>query len=309
MQRAHTLELVDTNRLAHSLDGDRPELPKPEVALCHAVGALRDRDRSGCGQALHSRRKVYRVTDRCVFGVQIVLTDRAQQHLTAVQPDANRQWHALLDSQPIGVPLDFLLHPERRVQRPPCVIFLSDRSSEESEDSVPARLRHVALVAVDGVHHELECRIDDRARLLRVEPFHHLDRALDVREERRNRFPLTVLSSARVHRRTLREDALGEVLRGVRARVPFAGFRDGVAAERGSTFPTEFRARRATRPAQGAFTPEGCSTVLAEDRVHLVRSPARGAVHGPNSFVTSAARTGAPISVKSRCASRSSRSR
>ena len=43
-----------------------------------------------------------------------------------------------------------------------------------SEDSVPARLRHIALVAVDGVHHELESRIDDRARLLGVEVFHQV---------------------------------------------------------------------------------------------------------------------------------------
>jgi hypothetical protein len=136
------------------------------------------------------------VADRHVVGVQIVLTDRSHHHLAAVQPDADRERHTLLDSQPIGVPLDVLLHAERRVQSPSRVIFLSDRSSEQSEDPVPARLRHVALVAVDGVHHELECRIDDRTRLLGVEPFHQLDRALDVGEEGRDRFPLAVLSPA-----------------------------------------------------------------------------------------------------------------
>src|SRR5262249_3197188 len=42
--------------------------------------------------------------------LQIVLTDRAQHHLAAVQPDADRERYTLLDSQPIGVPLDVLLH-------------------------------------------------------------------------------------------------------------------------------------------------------------------------------------------------------
>jgi hypothetical protein len=143
------------------------------------------------------------VADRHVVGVQVVLTDRAQHHLAAVQPDTDRQRHTLLDPQPIGVALDVLLHAERRVQSPSRVIFLSDRSSEQSEDSVPARLRHVALVAVDGVHHQLKCRIDDGARLLGVEPFRHLDRALDVRKEGGDRFPLAVLCAARLHRRTL----------------------------------------------------------------------------------------------------------
>jgi hypothetical protein len=52
------------------------------------------------------------------------------------------------------------------------------------------------LVAVDGVHHELECRINDYARLLGVEPFHYLRRALDVGERSGDRFPLPVLSPA-----------------------------------------------------------------------------------------------------------------
>jgi hypothetical protein len=47
----------------------------------------------------------------------------------------------------------------------------SDRSPEQREDAVPARLRDIALVAVHGVHHELEGRIDDGARLLGIEPF------------------------------------------------------------------------------------------------------------------------------------------
>src|SRR5262249_5910109 len=106
-----------------------------------------------------------------------------------------------------------------------------------------------------------------------------------------------------------RQDLLGEVLRCVRAGVAFAGFRDGIAAKRGSTLPAEFGARRAARPARRTFTAKGCPTLLAEDCVSLVGSAARGAVHSDGCFAPSAPRIGPPISARRRPAARSPRSR
>jgi hypothetical protein len=42
------------------------------------------------------------------------------------------------------------------------------------------------------VDHQLERRIDDRARLLRVEVLHQLGRALDIREQSGDRLALAV---------------------------------------------------------------------------------------------------------------------
>jgi hypothetical protein len=45
---------------------------------------------------------------------------------------------------------------------------------------------------MDRVDHQLERRVDDGARFLRVEVLHQLGRALDVGEQRRDRLALTI---------------------------------------------------------------------------------------------------------------------
>ena len=66
------------------------------------------------------------------------------------------------------------------------MILVRDRRAEQREDAVAGRLHDVAVVAMHRVDHQLERRIDDRARLLGVEVLHQLGRALDVREQRRD---------------------------------------------------------------------------------------------------------------------------
>jgi hypothetical protein len=60
-------------------------------------------------------------------------------------------------------------------------------------------------------------------------------RAFHVGEENGDLLPLALKGTPR------RKDLLGEVLRRVGAGVASAGFRDGIATKRGSTFPAEFR--------------------------------------------------------------------
>jgi hypothetical protein len=52
--------------------------------------------------------------------------------------------------------------------------------------------RSCAVVAAHRVDHQLERRIDNRARLLRVEVFHQLGRAFDVGEQRGDGLALAV---------------------------------------------------------------------------------------------------------------------
>ena len=59
---------------------------------------------------------------------------------------------------------------------------MSDRRSEQREDSVPGGLHHVTIVMVRRVDHELECRVDNRARLFRIEILLELRRSLDIGE-------------------------------------------------------------------------------------------------------------------------------
>jgi hypothetical protein len=66
-----------------------------------------------------------------------------------------------------------------------------------------------AFVAMHGLHHPFEDRIEDLARFLRIAVGQQLHRALQVREQDRNLLALTLERSLRD------EDLLDEVLRGI----------------------------------------------------------------------------------------------
>ncbi len=64
--------------------------------------------------------------------------------------------------------------------------------AEQCEDAVAGALHDVAVVAPHRIDHQLEGRIDDRARLLRIEILPQLGRTLDVGEERSNHLALSL---------------------------------------------------------------------------------------------------------------------
>ena len=66
------------------------------------------------------------------------------------------------------------------------MVLVRDRRAEQREDPVTRGLHDVAVVAMDRVDHQLQRRIDDRARFLGVEVLHQFHRALDVGEQRRD---------------------------------------------------------------------------------------------------------------------------
>src|SRR5690348_1153781 len=72
------------------------------------------------------------------------------------------------------------------------MILMRDRGAEQREDTVAGRLRHIALVAMHRVHHQLERGIDQPARLLRVEVLDQLHRALYIAEQRGDGLALAV---------------------------------------------------------------------------------------------------------------------
>ena len=112
----------------------------------------------------------------------------------------------------LGVPLHRLLHPQRRIARAHRVILVGERRAEERHDPVAHDLVHGALVAVHRLHHVLEHRVEELARLLGVAVGQQLHRALEVGEEHRDLLALAFQRGLRV------EDSLGEVLGSVRPR-------------------------------------------------------------------------------------------
>jgi hypothetical protein len=116
---------------------------------------------------------------------------------------------ALRAPDPLGVALDRLLHAEGGVAGTDGVILARDRSAKERHDPVAHHLVDGALVAVDGLHHVLEDRVEQFARFLRVAVGQQLHRALQIGEEDRHLLTLAL------KRRLRGEDPLGEVFRGV----------------------------------------------------------------------------------------------
>src|SRR5258708_37374970 len=72
------------------------------------------------------------------------------------------------------------------------MILVRHWGPEQGEDAVACRLDDVTVIAPHGFDHQLQRRIDDRARLFGVEVLHQLGRTLDVGEQRRHRLALAL---------------------------------------------------------------------------------------------------------------------
>jgi hypothetical protein len=72
------------------------------------------------------------------------------------------------------------------------MVLVRNWRAERREHAVTGRLHDVAVVPANRVDHQLEGRVDDRARFPRVEVLLKLRRSLDVREQRGDRLTLAV---------------------------------------------------------------------------------------------------------------------
>ena len=95
------------------------------------------------------------------------------------------------------------------------MIFVRDGSAKEREDAIAGGLSHIALVAMDRVHHELQGGIDQAAGVFGVEVFDEIHRALDIGKEGGDYPALAVCGASRFHRGLLSPDALGEMARSI----------------------------------------------------------------------------------------------
>jgi hypothetical protein len=138
------------------------------------------------------------------------------------------------------------------------VIFVGERRTEEGHDPVAQHLIHRALVAVDGLHHLLEHRIEQLAGVLGVAVCEQLHRAFQIGKQHGDLLALALERGFR------QEDSFGEVLGGV---APWrlellrscGGLADGMRA-----LGTEFRRGRDERAAASTGALEGRGTFLAE---------------------------------------------
>ncbi len=114
-----------------------------------------------------------------------------------------------------GVAGDLVAQMERRVARALRVILVRDRRAEQRHDAVAGVLVDRAFEAVHAVGEDREEALEDAVPRFRIELLGQLHRALHVGEEHGDLLALAFERGLRL------EDLVGEVFRGVRARVAF----------------------------------------------------------------------------------------
>src|SRR5216684_1029270 len=109
-----------------------------------------------------------------IFDLPRASSDRADHDFAGVHTDSNLNRSASFGTLAVGVAADFLLHPQRRIERALRMVLMRNRRAEQREDAVARRLHHVAVVTMGRIDHQLQRRVDDRARFLGVEVAHQL---------------------------------------------------------------------------------------------------------------------------------------
>ncbi len=127
----------------------------------------------------------------CVVHVQIT-ADRPDHDLARVEPDPDMDEGSLAAANLLRVPLDRLLHAESGIAGPHGVVLVGDRCSEEGHDAVTHHLVDGTLVAVNGLHHVLQHRVEQLARLLGVTVGQQLHRALEIGKQHGDLLPLAL---------------------------------------------------------------------------------------------------------------------
>jgi hypothetical protein len=201
-------EFVDLHRRWQAFHGKRAKGRDRDIAIRQLERGGAEEDAARVGELLHPRGQVGRLAHRRVVHVEIA-ADGPHDDLSGVQADTD------LDHGPVSAPqlfrvlLHALLHHERRIARPHCVVLVGDRRAEERHDPIAHYLVDGAFVPVDGLHHALEHRVEELARLLGIAVGEQFHRALEVGEEDRDLFALTLQRGLRV------DDPFGKVLRRV----------------------------------------------------------------------------------------------
>jgi hypothetical protein len=206
-----------------------------------------------------------------------IVPNRADQDFPRVQPDPDLQWDTFRSADLLGVSLDHLLHPERRVAGPHSVVFVRDGCAEEGHDPIAHHLVDRAFVAVNGLHHVLNDGIEQPACLFGVAVGEQLHRALQVGEENRDLLALAL------QRGLGRQNPLGKVSGSVGRGGRRASRGWGRLPREGYSLPAplaELRGWLVARAAGSTWDLDASAALLAEGSIVGVLVAAPRAPHG-----------------------------
>ena len=246
--RRRPLELPHLDGIAQALHRHRPLRRGVDEARREAVRGRGDQRGAGTRELLHPRREVGRLADGAVVHSEIA-ADRADDHLARVQADADLHVDAEPPTHVVRVVGDGAVHAQRRVARAHRVVLAGDRRAEEGHDAVAHDLVDRALVPVHRLHHPLQHRVEQGARVLGIAVGEKLERALEICEQHGDLLALPGQRFARA------QDLAGEVRGGVGLRRLGSG-RVGDRAQARATLHAEFGPGRVVVLAPG--TPHSC---------------------------------------------------
>ena len=151
---------------------------------------------SGSRRLLHPGRQMNRGTIGLVLHGQII-ANGVYHHLAGIESHAN--------IQPVVARSNGLLHVEGCIARSYCVILMGQRCAEQRHDSIALHPVDDTLVAVDRLHHGVDCRLQAIQRLLWIQPLDKRSGALDIGEQHRHLLTLALEGGPGV------QDALGKM--------------------------------------------------------------------------------------------------
>jgi len=135
-----------------------------EVALAKPARRFRYGDRTNRREPPACAMRDSWYGDGRVFGVPAAGGDRSDNDLTRVHTDAALQ-RVTARRRPAASSMRATgPASEGGVERALRMILVGDGRAEQREDTIASRLHDVAVVSMNGVDHQLERRIDDRAR-------------------------------------------------------------------------------------------------------------------------------------------------
>jgi hypothetical protein len=276
-QRPGPDQLVHVDRLAEPLHAHRPQRLHLDVALGEAQRAGREAAAARAGELFHPGRDVRGLADGGVVQVQVA-ADGAHHDLARVEPDPDLDRDTVGASDAVGPGADGGVHVEGRVAGPHRVILVRQRRPEERHDPVAHDLVDRALVAVHGLDHPLQDRVEQLAGLFRVAVGQQLGRALEVGEQHRHLLALALERGPGL------EDALGQVP----GRVAHGG-REAARPRRSAALRAELGRGRQPVAAVATRRRQRRAARLAERSAGLVVVPAAGTGHAGRAGVDDAA--------------------
>ena len=211
-ERADAAQLIDPERVPHPLQREAAEVLEVEVPCDQRRRVLGQVDLPGLGEPLHALCEAHRVALRRVVHAQIV-SDRADDHLPRIEPYADREVETLGAAELAPVAPERFAEMQRRMACALRMILVRDRRAEERHDPIAGELVDGALEAVDALREDAEEAVEDAMPCLWIDLFGQIHRALHVGEQDRHLLPLAMECAA------VGEDLLGQMARGVRARV------------------------------------------------------------------------------------------